>query len=294
MKRLLILLSFLLLAFTVEGQSVLRTNPPHRAVVVADVGYCAEYQAVYDAYTTKPHADTADIDNDMVYSLDSAGYWTDFWDVLYVYATNNSTDAKINWINPGTFDCTDPGTTNPLFTRYEGFTGNIAGGDYLSANYNLNDNAVNISQNSLSLAVYCRTDEQSTEWSMGVYDGVAYSGMSLRATLAQRSYLSAAGAMTVTHLGATNAGFHMATRRGATETEGYWNGVSQGTDTDASSGLQDYNIFILGQNAADTPGSFTDAQLSIVGISKGATDDDVSKINTIIERRMRRIGKNVE
>ena len=82
-------------------------------------GYCPEYQAVYDAFTTKPSAALASLQDIMVRALIDCGAWA-LLDVFYNYAvhTNAAGEALINWKLPGTFDAT--AFNAPTFTALEG------------------------------------------------------------------------------------------------------------------------------------------------------------------------------
>ena len=114
MKRLLFLL--LLIPVLSFGQEV--TTYGDKALTyggdVATYAYCPEYQAVYDAYTTKPSDAVAAIDNTMVVGLVSDGVWAKL-DVVWVYAAhiNAAGEALLDWKQPagganqtpqGTFD----------------------------------------------------------------------------------------------------------------------------------------------------------------------------------------------
>ena len=101
MKRLLFLL--LLVSQIAYGQEV--TTYGGKAVTyggkVVTYAYCPEYQAVYDAYTTKPSDAVAAIDNTMVAGLVSDGVWAKL-DVIWVYAshTNGAGEALLDWKQP--------------------------------------------------------------------------------------------------------------------------------------------------------------------------------------------------
>ena len=63
--------------------------------------FCAAYQAVYDAYTTKPDAATAIIWNYFVEQMLASGEW-DLLDYFNVYAahTNGAGEALLDWKQP--------------------------------------------------------------------------------------------------------------------------------------------------------------------------------------------------
>lgn len=295
MKRILLFFTLLAFVFQVEGQSIIRANPYHKNTAVA-VTFCDEYQDIYDVMTTPPTGDTATWQNTMVKAFVDGGYWTGRMELFYVFATRLRADALRNWVTIGSYDLTDPGTTVPAFVKYQGFTGD-GSSDYFSTGYIPATNATNIAQNSTTLAVYCRLDDEGTVSAIGV-EGAA-NQLKLRPHIStgdsQSSYLNAAGAMTLAGAANQGLGFSMVTRRGAAETEGYSNGSSLGSDTDASTGLPaDDFVAILANNDDTVLEEFTDTQIAIVLVMNAVSDADATAINTIIETYMDAIGTGVE
>ncbi|GAH87025.1 unnamed protein product, partial [marine sediment metagenome] len=84
------------------------------------------------------------IDN-LVEGLISDGIWPKL-DCLWNMAchTNNTGEAQINWINPGTFDFTL--INNPAFEIDRGFTGNGVN-QYINNQYNPSIDSINYSLN---------------------------------------------------------------------------------------------------------------------------------------------------
>ena len=161
MKRLLFLLlcipvlSFGQTVYTHGGKALTYSGD---VLIEVPSTYCTEYQAVYDAFTTKPDAATAAIWNTCVETWVDNGEWATK-DVIYVYAahTNGAGEALINWKNPGAFNAT--AYNAPTFTANEGFTGDGAA-DYIDCNWNPSVNGVNYVQNSASQIIYIRNTGQ--------------------------------------------------------------------------------------------------------------------------------------
>ena len=104
MKRLLFLL--LLVSQIAYGQKVTTYGGKAltyggKVVTVTPSTYCDEYQAVYDAYTTKPSDAVAAIWNTCVETWVANGEWATK-DVIYVYAahTNDNGEALLDWKQP--------------------------------------------------------------------------------------------------------------------------------------------------------------------------------------------------
>jgi len=270
------------------GSSVLTANH------ITESQYCPEFQAVYNAFNTKPHADTAAFMNAMVYSLDTAGL-LDKMDLLYILANNNSYNANINWINPSTFTLTDPDTTNPQFFRYQGYRGN-GSSMYLSTNYTPYNHETKVSTNSVTLGAWMVDWPTTSGVAVGANDPYsvrteiqAYS----KATY-PRGFANSAGNATnpSTAIGA-EAGLHIITRRSSSDNEYYCNNVSIATSTAASSTNSCQNeVFILAKSSYTGTGSSTpfNGRLGIVFYMAGITDNEASILFTIFDTYMTAIG----
>tara|TARA_Y100000004_G_scaffold39706_1_gene42785 strand:- start:266 stop:1114 length:849 start_codon:yes stop_codon:yes gene_type:complete len=91
----------------------------------------------------------------LIRELKVAGVW-DKLDVFYVFATNNSALATLNWINPSAHRATLH--SSPTFVVKKGFEGD-GSSSYLSLNYNPSTpTAPNYTQNSASIGVYTNGD----------------------------------------------------------------------------------------------------------------------------------------
>ena len=128
--------------------------------------------------------------------------------------------------------------------------------------------------------------------SMGVYGGNnIYLSIIPRNDLAFWAIINGIDLSTFGDPGST-IGLMMATRRGKSELEGYYNGAHLGDDTDASYGLPStYPLYILARNNKGTAGLFYDGILSIILVMDGVTDADALGIYNIFHRYMTRIGQ---
>ena len=250
------------------------------------------YQLVYNALDVKPGLDTAYFQSDIVYSLDSIGYW-DRIKLLYVTAQRSTVGAKINWVSPGTYNLTDPGVTNPVFTKYQGFTG--AAGDYLTTSWNPRSDSVIVSgyigTNSTTLATWQLTAAEGSYVTIGAANGGLSSSLWPHEDNKITYSINAASSSGSTDPG-SSIGFSMGTRRGKTELEAYYNGSSLGTDNEASnSNLPNTAMFVLaysngGADAYNFPGI-----VSIALIMDDVTDTEATNIYNIFHRYMTRIGQ---
>jgi hypothetical protein len=135
--------------------------PRDRAIIMQNVavaggGFSAEYQTVYDSFTTKPSDAVAVAQNTMVAALVAAGVWVKL-DIFYLFAqeSNGDGEALKNWLNPGTFDATL--VNAPIFVSLEGFTGDGATQE-IETGFNLTSDSVKYTLDASSFGTYIRTN----------------------------------------------------------------------------------------------------------------------------------------
>lgn len=258
-------------------------------------GLIAEWQAVVDQMSVPPTGDTIFWYDTVMQWLVDSGYYARM-EVLYVATQSIEADSKINWITPGTFDITDPGTTNPTWTKYEGWTGDGAS-DYLSTNWTMADSTV-VSMNDMTGGIYVRTSVQENDFIYGWNTSPDVADFYFRAYDSSNGWGNSKIHTTSDQLntvGAAAQGFHMNTRRGATDVEMYRNGGSEDSEADASTttekGLECYLLSVqLTGGAAST---FSSNQFSIFFIMDGITDNEAAGLTTIFEYIMDKLGKGI-
>lgn len=287
MKKLLTLILFAALCYSVQGQ-IIRAMPFARAQVATGT-YYSEYQTIYNALSNKPTSGTATAQNAMVYSLDSAGFW-DRMDLMYVFATDaGETESKVNWINTSTFTASEVGAGNLTWTSLEGFTGD--GTSALNTGYNMSTESTNYTLDDCSWMVYIRNDiDENNNYILGATDGTNITHFSINTGDAAFLRLNSTGSLQ--WAGITNhSGFFTFTRRADNDLEGYRNGTSGVTGTTASSSLPNADLYIL--NRIDDQYSAATNQVSIVIVMDGVDDTEADAIYDIIQRYMTAIGKQV-
>jgi hypothetical protein len=117
----------------------------------------ADYYAVLSRGTTLgytlPDATLQTKQNATVLSLKSAGIWSKL-DILYLFATNNSNMATLNFKAPSSHQVTL--VNSPSFTASQGFKGN-ASTSYLNTNFNPATSGVQYTLNNASRFIYLKT-----------------------------------------------------------------------------------------------------------------------------------------
>jgi len=292
MKRLLFLL--LLVSQIAYGQKV--TTYGGKAVtyggkVVTYAAFCPEYQAVYDAYTTKPSDAVAAIDNTMVVGLVSDGVWAKLG-VVWVYAshTNGAGEALINWKLPGTFDAT--AYNAPTFTAYEGFLGNGTT-QYIDCNWNPSVSGVNYTQNSASMIIYVRTNI-AADGQHGIGNAADFKNIFIlpKYTI-DNSYIRTNDATTISGANSDGSGMFINTRTASTVNKLYKNKVAIINATSVSTGMPTHLAYCLAINDDDVATGFRADQVSMYAFGGGMTQTQVTNLTTYYEAAMDALGKGV-
>lgn len=249
--------------------------------------YCPEYMRVYNAMSTKPNSTLAQIQNNFIITLINSGIWHRM-DLLYNFMihTNDASEAYINWINPGTFDLTDPSGTNPEFNTYRGITGDYTT-DWLNTNFIPVQHCINSSTNSFTLAAYINTFNTG-----GVAIGAAssaspYSRTAIQPTYSatvQRAYINSEITPTTGANPNSLTGLHLATRVASNRVNVFINDVCTGTSTVVSNRAVNQSLTLLAQNVNGTSqDNFFGSQMGMAFVMDGVTPIDVSIINNAIK-----------
>jgi len=294
MKKLLFLL--LLIPALSFGQKVLTyggkvLTDGTNVLTFTEAAYCDEYQAVYDAFTTKPSDAVASNQDILVSTLVASGVWAKL-DVFYNYAQTTNGDALINWTNPGTFDAT--AYSAPTFTALEGFTGD-GSADYIDCNWNPSSDGVNYVQNSASIGVYVRTDAVGIMSDIGSHD--TGSGFQVRIYPRLVSGDNCSNRIndgaTLTYVNADSRGMYVLIRIASNIRATYKNKVSKANDTEVSTGVVNLNLYTLAKNLDGAASDFSTRQISMAFAGSGLSTDDITSITDAFEVYMDSNGKGV-
>ena len=123
-----------------------------------------EYQTVYDAFSVKPSSSNANAQDTFVSTLVSGSVWNKL-DILYLFRLHEASASLTNFINPGTYNCSE---SNATFSVDFGWQGNSSDA-YLDTNWNPYSNGVNYVQDSSSFGIYVNNDVNAD-----VFDAVKY------------------------------------------------------------------------------------------------------------------------
>lgn len=219
----------------------------------------------------------------LVSDLKTYDIWTKC-DAIYPFVGGTSTTHKFNLKDPRDLDAAFRIAFSGTITHdANGITPNGTDG-YGDTKYNgstagRNDNS--------HLSVYVRTNTAATDKTeISAYNGLsAYHAMKVRQTGDQGFYgiyrFTTDGFISVASV--TDArGFHLATRRGATDGEAYTNGSSIGTD--ATNSAEDIpNVVVHIGKRSDSATSFTDRNLAFASMGQGLTDTEAANYYTAVQ-----------
>lgn len=200
-------------------------------------------------------------------------------DLLYIFATKDTTTANLNLINTS-FTLTATGT--PTFTADQGYTGST--GNYLSTNYNLSTNGTNMLQSSNSLGIYILTNRTTAQAFVPI--GNAFQSFQLAPHYSGNfTYYDTNDGTFPTYSSTTSQGLWVASRTaasGAGASSLYLNGNSTpvGTSTGASVALSNQVVGIIA-DATGTHASTDQISAAFIGGGLNATDSTnlASRIN---------------
>lgn len=256
------------------------------------VGFCEQYQTVYDAMTTPPSAAVATAQNVMVKALVDGGVWakTDYM-LLLAQETNDDSEALINWVNPGTNDATL--VNAPAFVSLEGFTGNGVD-SYINTNFNETTDATYYALNDSAFAFYCRTDKTEISAEMGAERGAGGRTYLLTryATDDQILNMNSSGLSGV-DTGTDSSGMFICQRTASNALAAYRNKVEQFSGSTASGILPNYDWSVCGVNDDGTTDQLSTRQVSFAWIGASLTSDERTVLTDAVETYMDSNGKGV-
>lgn len=192
-----------------------------------------ETETLVAAMTPEPDFARQIVINNLIVALKAAGIWS-LLDVLWVFAAHAQQPATLNWKAPASFTATP--VSAPTFTVDRGFTGNGTT-SYLAPGWSP-DTGVQYQQNSAHLAGWSLTAgaTSNTQLILGMTGAGPPSILLVPRAVgdAMSAFVNDDAATAFTN--ASQDGFFVANRSGASARQGYRNGVSLGSDALASTG----------------------------------------------------------
>jgi hypothetical protein len=227
---------------------------------------CDAYKTIYDSFIVKPSLRIANAQNIFVKTLVDAGIWATR-DVIYVFAQNNSANALINWISPGTYNATLIGV--PAFTAMEGFKGN-ATDVAIDTTFNASSGTHKIKSADVCIAIYLNEASSTTTHILfGAHDRFLWQ----KAGLVR---IKESGGDTYTFNNTTGM-FHFIRTSNIVKAV-YDNGAAIGATAALDPAFENYTFHILNRNYTGSE-AWSNAEVSYFAIGGKLTPEQV-----IIER----------
>jgi hypothetical protein len=258
----------------------------------------AEFQTINDAMTNPLTGDTLYWADDLVYSLDSAGFW-DRIKLLYMpVAASSLADSYLNWaaVNNVGYDADYYALTTdnaPAFIRNQGWDADGAA-DFLKTGWIPNTDSLlvnhtgGVGRNDITIASWSLSNINAAYVPIGVTDANPLSlRMYVRNNDATSAIINSADVSALSDPGST-LGLIAVTRRAKTDVESYFNGAHVGNDTDASTGLPDKELYVLSRNNNGTADLFYNGIISIILVMDAVSDAEATAIYNIFNLYMNR------
>lgn len=282
MKKLIIIL--LLVPLLIEGQ-IYDLNID----TITTLGQVIEIGKVYDTYSwdsdftryetglSTPLSSEMRINiNDFVIAIKdslSVDSLAEVFDIMYVFS-NETSEAALRNLVERDHDAT--AYNSPTFTQYQGFTGN-GSNTYIDLDFVASTDGVNYTTNSASYGLYCLTDNDGG----GSIEMGANGTGDILLTLLNSNFtyirINSNGWTTGanTH---SNGMFIVNKINGATEQDAFKNSSQIANGTATNTGLPNVTIFILAQNNAGSPASYSSEKISFVFAGRGLSTTEIRQI----------------
>ncbi|MDQ0305347.1 hypothetical protein [Ancylobacter polymorphus] len=252
--------------------------------------YEPEALALFARMAVQPSAPRKALISDTIKALKAAGAWAKD-DALYFTAAHDAQAARLNWISDQ-YNLTVVGS--PTFTVDRGYTGDGSAA-YLRTGFNPTT-AVSpkFARDSAHISLTDRTSRAAAATvEMGA---IAITGLNFSAELATRytgnltrARVTSGGTSPPAFASSDSAGRFLVSRTGASQIDGYRNGSSIGTSSNASAALLNSEIYILAVNF-NGAASFSYDQIAHASIGGGLTSSEASAFDAIVATYLSAIG----
>lgn len=191
-------------------------------------------------------------------------------DLLYIFATEQSPFARINWVDPGLFTAQDG--VEPTFTANEGFQGN-GSSQYLTTGWAPNPDANNFSQNSASAFCYINNDvAAANNPAFGVLGNGAGASNGVLNFYPKRldtgQYAYRVNTPILKHAGTATSSiglFHI--DRDSSSNESFFkDGALVDNQAFGSTSISDFEVSLFAHNNSGTISGFSDVQIGMFGL----------------------------
>jgi hypothetical protein len=245
----------------------------------------SETVALIARMTVKPDAARQRIIDATVTSLKAAGLWAKL-EALWVLEAHDAQAAQRNWIADA-FNLTP--VNSPTFTVDRGYAGN-GSSSYLNTGFNPSLGSI-FTQNSGSFGYYLSAGTitgSNSAIGMGCSDASYATFLIPRSTgNAPRGRINSSATLDYGPGSlSTRLGFTGLTRTGSTVTNCWRNGSRSTTETTASSGRPNNNMYLLATNSSGSAAGWSGNQMAWAFVGAGLTTAEISDLRVIMSYYM--------
>ncbi len=212
---------------------------------------------------------------DLISGLVADGIWSKL-DVLHIYATQDSTTALLNLVSTS-YPAVLHGS--PTFTVDRSFSGGLSGGSTVFIDTGFNPRTATTpqaAQNSMHLSAWSTLSASDNGSIMGAIDSGSAEIVAIKPRDLSGNFLIFVNNATPVSaaMNPVNPGHFIANRSSSSTVTGYWNGVSQFTNSSNTSiNTVNASIYVLSLNNIGTAaGSVYQASAASIGSSLSGTD----------------------
>lgn len=189
------------------------------------------------------------------------------FDRLWIHGLSNSIAARTSFVNPSSTMIT--AVNSPTFTANVGYNGNGTT-SYLNLNFTPSTQAVKFSQNNASFGIYCRTNLDAINVSLGSYD-TQFTQIRLLQGGSSYGYLFDAGGVGVTSALSDSLGLY-SIKRVLTTVDLYKRGIFKSTSGVVASSVPTISQYALCRNSNGTPDSLDTRVNSLTFYASGSVN----------------------
>jgi hypothetical protein len=216
---------------------------------------------------------------------------SEVFDVMYILAGETAESSLRNLIARN-YDATT--VNSPTFTALEGYTGENT--KYLNSNYNPYTNGIRYTQNSASIGVYSRTNQNNSSSLCGASNAAStYIGNTYIIPRYGDVFYSKINNNTGgdTEVGNSDArGMFVLSRNSSSSFSAYKNKVKSDSSKNTD-GLTQYNFFIGARNNAGSATGYYSGQYSFYFVGRGLSETEENTLYDAFQAYMTSNGKQV-
>ncbi len=196
-------------------------------------------------------------------------------DLFYNFATDGDSDyAKINWVNPGTFQLVEHGTVT--FTSNQGFNGNGTNG-YLDTTFICSTDGVNYTQDDASAFCAIVNDISENRSEFGVNGGPSEPSILLNARNNLNQVVFRVNVVTQTGGANTDSeAFYHILRASSSNHSLFKDGSLNVSTNQGSTGRPNRALPLLANNASGTISSFSTKKMGCFGLGASLSGNEAS------------------